>query len=184
MGKLLASLEAEGLDDDTIVIFVGDNGTGGDGKGTATELGARPVHRPRPGRKAESCPRALGDVTDILPTLAEFAGAELPGGHVIDGQSLGPVLRGETEGHRDWIYAHYEVGRVLRDAHWLLEVAAGGAQERFFHCGESRDGTGYMDVTASIDPEVQTARRRFAAILASMPEPKPRTRAENNPQIR
>ena len=41
MGKLFAALKAEGLDDNTLVIFIGDNGTGGDGKGTVTELGAR-----------------------------------------------------------------------------------------------------------------------------------------------
>ena len=40
MGKLLAGLKAEGLDDNTLVIFLGDNGTGGDGKGTVSELGA------------------------------------------------------------------------------------------------------------------------------------------------
>ena len=173
MGKLLASLKADGLDENTVVIFVGDNGTGGDGKGTATELGARvPFIVRGPGVKRGVVSRALGDVTDILPTLAEFAGAELPEGHTFDGKSLGPVLRGETERHRDWIYAHYDDGRVLRDPRWLLEIAAGGGKERFFDCGDSRDGTGYQDVTDSTDPEVIAARQRFAAILATMPEPK------------
>ena len=41
-------------------------------------------------------------------------------------------------------------------------------------CGESRDGSGYKNVTASTDPEVKAARDHFAAILATMPEPKPR----------
>ena len=41
MGKLFAALKAEGLDENTLVIFIGDNGTGGEGKGTVTELGAR-----------------------------------------------------------------------------------------------------------------------------------------------
>ena len=173
VGKLLASLRAEGLDEDTVVVFVGDNGTGGDGKGTATELGARvPFIVRGPGVRRGVVSRALGDVTDLLPTLAEFAGVGLPEGHTFDGKSLGPVLRGETGRHRDWIYAHHEDGRVLRDPHWLLEIAAGGGKERFFHCGESRDGTGYQDVTASTDPGVMAARRRFAEILATMPEPK------------
>lgn len=62
---------------------------------------------------------------------------------------------------------------MLRDSRWLLELAKGGKGEKFFDCGESRDGTGYKNVTNSSDPEVKAARERFAAILATMPEPKP-----------
>jgi len=175
MGKLLAGLKAEGLDDHTLVIFLGDNGTGGDGKGTVTELGARvPCIVRGPGVKAGVVSRAVADLTDILPTLAEFSGADLPKDRPFDGSSLGPVLRGEKEKHRDWAYSHLDDGRVLRDSRWLLEIAKGGKGETFFDCGESRDGTGYTDVTNSTDPAVRAARARFAEILAKLPEPKPR----------
>lgn len=175
MGKLFAALQAEGLDDNTLVIFLGDNGTGGDGKGTVTELGARvPCIIRGPGVQRGVVSRAVADLTDILPTLADFSGAELPKDRVFDGHSLGPVLRGEKETHRDWIYSHLDDGRVLRDARWLLEIAKQGRGEKFFDCGDSRDGTGYKDVTNSTDPEVQAARDRFAKILATMPEPTPR----------
>ena len=174
MGKLLAALISEGLDDNTLIIFVGDNGTGGDGKGTVTELGARtPCIIRGPGVKRGLVSRAVTDLTDIMPTLADFSGATLPRDIPFDGHSLGPVLRGEKETHRDWIYSHLDDGRVLRDSRWLLEIAKAGKGEKFFDCGESRDGTGYKDVTTSADPEVKAARERFAAILASMPEPKP-----------
>jgi arylsulfatase A len=125
--------------------------------------------------------RALGDITDIMPTLADFSGAELPKDTPSDGHSLGPVLRGEKERHREWIYSHLDDGRVLRDERWLLEIPKGGGRERFFDCGESRDGGGYKDVTGSTDPEVKAARERFAAILASMPEPKRREGAAQPP---
>ncbi|MBM3887824.1 MAG: hypothetical protein FJ388_01725 [Verrucomicrobia bacterium] len=175
MGRLFVALKAEGLDGNTLVIFIGDNGTGGSGKGTVTELGVRvPCIIRGPGVKRGVVSRALADLTDILPTLAEFSGAELPKDRPFDGHSLGPVLRGEKEKHRDWIYSHLDDGRVLRDSHWLLEIAKGGKGEKFLDCGESRDGAGYRDVTASADPEVKAARARFAAILATMPEPKPR----------
>jgi arylsulfatase A len=182
MGKLFASLKAEGLDDNTLVIFIGDNGTGGSGKGTTTELGVRvPCIIRGPGVKRGVVSRAVADLTDIMPTLAEFSGAELPKDRPFDGHSLGPVLRGEKEKHRDWIYSHLDDGRVLRDSRWLLEIAKGGKGEKFFDCGESRDGTGYKDVTRSTDPEVKTARARFAEILAKMPEPKPREGVEPKP---
>lgn len=174
MGKLFAALKSEGLDENTLVIFVGDNGTGGDGKGTVTELGARtPCIIRGPGVQRGVVTRALADLTDIMPTLADFAGATLPKDVPFDGHSLAPVLRGEKETHRDWIYSHLDDGRVLRDKRWLLELGKGGKGEKFFDCGESRDGSHYKDVTNSSDPEVKAARERFASILATMPEPKP-----------
>jgi membrane-anchored protein YejM (alkaline phosphatase superfamily) len=175
VGKLFAALKAGGLDENTVVIFIGDNGTGGEGKGQVTELGARvPCIIRGPGVKRGVVSRAVADVTDIMPTLADLSGAELPKDTPFDGYSLGPVLRGEKEKHREWIYSHLDDGRILRDQRWLLEISKGGKRERFFDCGESRDGAGYKDVTGSTDPEVKAARDRFAAILASMPEPKPR----------
>jgi arylsulfatase A len=174
MGRLLAGLQAEGLDENTLVIFVGDNGTGGDGKGTTTELGARvPCIVRGPGVQRGLVSRAVGDLTDIMATLAEFSGATLPADRPYDGHSLGPVLRGEAAKHRDWAYSHLDDGRVLRDERWLLEIARGGQGEKFFDCGESRNGEGYKNVTDSSDPEVQAARTRFDAILASLPEPLP-----------
>jgi arylsulfatase A len=179
VGKLFAALKAEGLDENTLVIFLGDNGTGRDGKGQVSELGARvPCIVRGPGVKRGVVSRAVADLTDIMPTLADFSGAALPKDVTFDGQSLAPVLRDEREKHRDWIYSHLDDGRVLRDSRWLLEIPKGGQGERFFDCGESRDGTGYKDVTGSTDPGVKAARARFARILASMPVPRPRASAE------
>lgn len=172
MGKLFDGLKSEGLDENTYVIFIGDNGTGSDGKGTLTELGARvPCIIRGPGVQRGVVSRAVADLTDIMPTLADISGAELPKDVPFDGHSLMPVLRGEKEKHRDWIYSHLDDGRVLRDSRWLLEIDKAGKGERFFDCGESRDGSGYKDVTTSADPEVVAARKHFAEILATMPEP-------------
>jgi arylsulfatase A len=173
MGRLLAALKAEGLDDNTLVIFMGDNGTGGEGKGTVTELGVRvPCIIRGPGVQHGVVSRAPADLTDIMPTLAEFSGAALPKDRPFDGKSLGAVLRGEAVKHRDWIYSHLDDGRILRDSRWLLQIPREGAPWQFFDCGQSRDGTDYRDVSS--DPEVKSARERFASILATLPEPKPR----------
>jgi arylsulfatase A-like enzyme len=183
MGRLFAALKEEGLDDNTLVLFIGDNGTGGDGKGTVTELGARvPGIIRGPGVQRGLVSRAVADLTDIMPTLADFSGAELPQDIPFDGKSLGPVLRGQAERHRDWIYSHLDDGRVLRDERWLLQIAKETHQQKFFDCGASRDGTGYRDVTDSTDPEVVAARERFNAILAKIPEPQPRSGADKPPK--
>lgn len=174
MGQLLAGLQSEGLDSNTLVIFVGDNGTGSDGKGTLTELGARvPCIIRGPGVQRGVVSRAVADLTDIMPTLADVCGTELPKDIPFDGHSLVPVLRGEKEKHRDWIYSHLDDGRVLRDSRWLLEIAKAGKGEHFFDCGESRDGSHYTDVTNSTDPEVIAARKRFGDVLTRIPEPRP-----------
>ncbi|MCA9059976.1 MAG: sulfatase-like hydrolase/transferase, partial [Planctomycetaceae bacterium] len=179
MGQLRAGLQAEGLDQNTLVIFVGDNGTGGDGKGTVTELGARvPCLICGPGVKAGLVTRAVADLTDFMPTLAEYAGATLPTDRPFDGHSLTGVLRGEQQQHREWIYSHLDDGRILRDSRWLLEIGKGGKSETFFDCGESRDGSGYVDVTGSDQPEVKAARARFAEILAGLPIPVPHPEVE------
>ncbi len=181
MGQLLDGLKSEGLDQNTLVIFIGDNGTGGDGKGTLTELGARvPFIVRGPGVQKGIVSKAVGDLTDIMPTLADFSGAKLPEGVPFDGHSLGPVLRGEEPSHRDWIYSHLDDGRILRDARWLLEIDKAGKGERFFDCGDCRDGSTYRDVTQSTDPDVKTARDRFQTILSSMPEPKPRAEKQKS----
>ncbi len=179
MGKLLDGLKAEGLDENTYVIFIGDNGTGSDGKGTLTELGARvPCIIRGPSVMRGLLSPAVADLTDIMPTLAEISGAELPKDIPFDGHSLVPVLRGEKKSHRDWIYSHLDDGRVLRDSRWLLEIDKAGKGERFFDCGDSRDGSGYKDVTNSTDSEVIAARNHFAEILATMPEPKPNSESK------
>ncbi len=174
MGQLMAALKSEGLDQNTFVIFIGDNGTGSDGKGTTTELGARvPCIVRGPGVVPGKVSRAVADLTDIMPTLAQISGAQLPTDRPFDGHSLLPVLRGEASSHRDWIYSHLDDGRVLRDSRWLLEIGRQDKSEKFFDCGECRDGSQYKDVTNSTEPEVKAARDKFAKILSTIPEPKP-----------
>lgn len=182
MGRLLDALEESQLDRNTFVIFIGDNGTAGAGKGTLTEAGVRvPCIVRGPGVKSGVVSGALADLTDILPTLADAAGVTLPEAVPFDGRSLLPLLRGDTPSHRDWIYSYLDDGRILRDSRWLLEIDRGGRGERFFDCGTSRDGSGYREVDPAHDPEAAAARNRFAAILAGMPGPTPRRAASRRP---
>ncbi|MBI5691507.1 MAG: sulfatase [Verrucomicrobia bacterium] len=62
--------------------------------------------RTRPGTRTS----AMVSWIDILPTLVEVAGGPAPAG--IDGRSFAPVLRGETQTHRDRIFTtHSADGR-------------------------------------------------------------------------
>jgi arylsulfatase A-like enzyme len=185
LGQLRTGLAAEGLADNTYLFLIGDNGTAGDGKGTVTELGARvPGIFVGPGIRRGLVTKALADLTDIMATLAAISGATLPADRPFDGYDLMPVLRGEKEKHRDWIYSHLDDGRLLRDERWLLQIGMHGQGQVFYDCGTSRDGSNYRDVTASADPVVLQARARFDSILAKLPMPTPNGVDKNTPKIK
>ena len=170
VGRLVARLDQLGIRNDTIVMFTCDNGTAGYGKGRTTmEHGPRvPMIVNCPGRvKAIGPCDELTDFSDVLPTLAELAGARLPADWVIDGKSFAPVLRGEP-GHRQWVFSCYATARFLRDKRWLRD-----GDGKFWDCGDRRDEKGYKDVTTSADPEAVAARDRFAKILEGLPAPDP-----------
>lgn len=173
VGRIVAALEKLKIRDNTIILFTGDNGTGGQGKGQPTELGARvPMIANGPGRvKAQGAVDALVDLSDILPTLADFAAAKVPDDRPIDGRSFAPILRGEKGRPREWIFSYLGPWRVLRTERWLLERNSAARFGRLYDCGKSRDGKGYQDVTDAGTPEVAAIKAKFKAILKELPAP-------------
>ena len=104
--QILAALDRLGLKENTLVIFTSDNGSNGrnggsnkplaGSKGGTMEGGMRvpflarwPAAIPAGARCTE-----LGTMMDLLPTLAGFAGAELPT-REIDGHDIAALLRDE-----------------------------------------------------------------------------------------
>lgn len=122
VGSVLDSVQSLGLADDTLVLFIGDNGTdrdivsrfrGGDirgAKGKTLDTGTRvPYIAWGPGIvTGNRVSGSLVSLNDVLPTLLELAGAAVPDGHPLDGASLLPVLRGEGELARDSLFIHFE----------------------------------------------------------------------------
>ncbi|HUT33719.1 MAG TPA: sulfatase [Planctomycetota bacterium] len=122
IGRVLKCLADTGLDKDTLVVFVSDNG--GDlpagarngavraGKGTMYEGGLRvPMAARWPGRiKPGSRSERVVLTMDILPTLVEAAGGRVE--HEIDGASFLPTLLGESqpEAKRDLFFGRREGG--------------------------------------------------------------------------
>lgn len=167
VGKVLRSLDEIGLRDNTIVIFAGDNGTDGDGKASVTEKGVRvPLIVRGPGLQKGVVSRDLIDFTDIFPTLSDLTGARPPKDHTGDGHSFADPLKGKKGKPREWVFSYLAYQRMLRDRRWLLE-----GDGKLYDCGESRNGKGYRDVTASTDPAVAEAKARFAKILEGLPAP-------------
>jgi arylsulfatase A len=121
IGKLVARLDQLGIRDNTLLVFLGDNGTGRGtpsmmgsrevigGKGTTTSFGMHvPLIANWPGKIAGGRVTAnLVDSTDILPTICEAAGVKTPADLKIDGRSFFPQLRGGLGGPREWVYSWY-----------------------------------------------------------------------------
>ena len=106
LARLDEWLGENGLRDDTVLVFMNDNGTakgetifnaGMRGKkGSPYEGGHRAICFLRWPAGDLGAPRPVGyasHVTDILPTLADLAGLALPETAELDGASLAPVLR-------------------------------------------------------------------------------------------
>ena len=123
MGMLFEALERTGQLDDTLILFLGDNGYffGEHGLGPerrfAYEEGIRAPFLARyPKRiKAASRLRNLVICQDIAPTLIQLAGGK-PGSQV-QGRSLVPLLAGKREGWRKSILVEYWAENAMP---WLI----------------------------------------------------------------
>ncbi len=124
VGKLMAKLKELGIDDNTLVVFMNDNGgTAGCGvfnagmrgtKTTASNGGTRAISLWRwPGTiKPAACDKLTAHL-DILPTFAELAGAKVPEdvARKLDGFSLVPLLKNPAAGWHDDRILFTHVGR-------------------------------------------------------------------------
>ena len=152
VGRLMQALEEWQLLDDTIVIFMSDNGMAADGSGqgndpVGTDAEGNPMMRYNAGmRGLKGSPdeggvrvplfvrwdghlqpgRDIDQVTahiDILPTLVELAGGELPADQV-EGRSLVPLLENATAEWQDrYLYTHvgrWKTGANPNDFQWNL----------------------------------------------------------------
>jgi len=105
-GALMAMLKARGLMDNTIVVFMGDNGESMyRGKGTLYERGNHvPLIVRWPGvAKPGSRTAALASGIDLAETFLEAAGLQ-PDPHMT-GKSLVPLLKGQTGGGHDYVFS-------------------------------------------------------------------------------
>ncbi|MFO7775194.1 MAG: sulfatase-like hydrolase/transferase [Candidatus Hydrogenedentota bacterium] len=107
MGRVLDTLEEQGLADNTVVIFTGDNGyylgeRGFAGKWSHYEESLRVplvIYDPRMPEEARgTVPEGMALNTDLAPTMLELAGIEKPG--IYQGRSLLPWMAGEEP--EDW----------------------------------------------------------------------------------
>lgn len=133
VGELMDHLYESGLASNTVVIFTGDNGTDAritsfangrlvpGGKNAMLETGVNvPFIIRWPFNIApNTVTEELMDFTDILPTLAEIAGYQIPSTTQLQGVSFNDILTGGVS-KREWIYSQYNSKWAIRDKRWKL----------------------------------------------------------------
>lgn len=140
-GEVMKELHGRGLDDNTLVVFMGDNGCSQfRGKGTLYEFGINiPLLVRWPGKvKAGSTTDALISGEDLAPTFLEAAGLSVPS--EMTGKSFLKLLKGEPFEGRSVVFAErgahgsslpgnsagFDLGRVaVTKTHKLIYNALG-----------------------------------------------------------
>ncbi|MGD9419106.1 MAG: sulfatase family protein [Verrucomicrobiota bacterium JB025] len=112
VGKARTLLETHKLADHTALIVLDENGAGmPGGKWTNYDWGTRSACLVKwPGQEAHAfVTDAVAQYCDILPTLIDAAGGEVPAD--LDGRSLLPVITGKTTTHRKQAFFTYNSGK-------------------------------------------------------------------------
>jgi len=130
VGKIITKLDEQGLRENTLILFTGDNGTDQpvvsilDGKeypggksfttdnGTHVPLIVNWMSTINEGSVCDD----LVDFSDILPTICRAAGIEVPKSIPLDGRDFIDQLYGKKGHPRDWIYGWYNPrGKDLKE---------------------------------------------------------------------
>ena len=183
VGEVMAALRAEGLAENTLVLFTSDNGSpfpmfgrsqkGGsnlplrDIKGTVYEGGLRvPTIAWWPGRIAAGSSSAeLLSEMDLLPTCVALAGGRVPGDRTIDGRDIWPVLSGAPGARSPHeVFYYYKDNHVcaVRAGAWKLHVKdSNGAVKPQIELYDLDEDIGEKNNLAASRPDIVARLQKF-----------------------
>ncbi len=153
IGRVVTRLEQLGIRENTLILFVGDNGTRA---GTQSKMGDRIV------TGAKGTPVTYGmhvpliaswpgsvipggvisdlvDTTDFLPTMLEAAGVKHPPNLTLDGRSFLPQLRGRKGQPREWVYSWYSRRQPPGNVSMDVRECAFNERYKLYRSGEFLD---------------------------------------------
>lgn len=136
LGRVLATLDREGMTRDTIIVFAGDNGLavgqhGLLGKQNLYDHSIRvPLILAGPGIPPGQRTDTMVYLFDIFPTLCELLKLPIP--NTVDGKSFVPVLKDPKRKMRDgMVYAYRHYQRAIRTTRWkFIRYNAKGVQNQ------------------------------------------------------
>ncbi|MEM1164990.1 MAG: sulfatase [Planctomycetota bacterium] len=192
VGKILQTLDATGLDDNTIVVFTSDHGfmLGEhslwakyytlDAAAQVPLIIATPEHAPptsqSPGMTIGRA-EGLAALVDLYPTLIDLAGIPEPTTHTLAGVSLVPMLNDPSVSVRDAVYTRWQKSDSVRtETHRLIRYVSNDDREvgtLLFDLGaDPAENTGlepasraeiYRDLGAHLETTIRAAREHPVA---------------------
>lgn len=172
VGRFLEALDELDLADDTIVIYLSDNGPNSwrwngnmkGRKGSTDEGGVRTPFFMRwpgqipPGTKLETIAGAI----DLFPTLAELAGIEVQAEKPLDGISMAPWILGKAKEPPDrLIFSHWNDRVSVRTRQFRLDQE-GKLYDLKEDIGQKQDvAEDHPEITAKLKEEVQRWRQEL-----------------------
>jgi arylsulfatase A-like enzyme len=197
MGRFLSEISALGLDENTLVLFTGDNGpnpalngerTGGL-RGAKASLYEGGIREPLFARWKGVIPSGRRDDTtvltgvDFLPTLAQIAQVPLPAGAALDGEDLShAILRKPQVRHKAvfWEYcrnvaypaeptSNKSPNLAIRDGRWKFLVHADGNHSELYNLDADPNET--TDLAEQEQAMAQRLKQRLLAWRRSLPGP-------------
>lgn len=178
VGKLIKALDSLKMKENTLIVFMGDNGTAAEGAAKTTINGKKLSGKKgdmlecgslvpwivnwkgvvKPGKILND----LVDATDLMPTFAALAGAKLPENVILDGKSFAPQLKGEKGTPREWIFMELGNQWYVREEKWKLNRA-----NELFDMGNAP----FEEILIPADSKDElaiSARQRLSAVLKSI----------------
>jgi uncharacterized sulfatase len=130
VGEILKALEEEGILDNTIVIFMSDNGAtyGGNNmplKARKHYIWEGGTRVPFMIRYPDILPQGTRiDIpcwsSDVFPTILSMAGIALPDSLILDGENIVEVLKGNKVEHKPIFTMRQQTIRTIRKGDWKL----------------------------------------------------------------
>jgi len=137
-GRILGEVDRLGIADNTIVIFMGDNGTdskmprttvAGEVKGGKTDLNDAGTHIPLIVRQMDKIEAGavaddLVDMADLFPTICELAGIKVYEDDRFDGVSFARRLHDGQRSPRQWVTSGIHGVVSLFDGQWRVTAGS------------------------------------------------------------
>lgn len=181
VGRILATLENNGLEQNTVVFFLSDQGSqfsnapfrGGKNESPLYEGGCRvPMLVRWPGVVKPSKCEVPVVSTDIFPSIVEIAKTAEDRDRPVDGASLVPLLKGGNALDREYLYLERRYSdqyAAVVSSDWKLIVSHAGNHELYHLADDPYEGNDFSERMPAKVAEMLRSYERWRAALSEAP---------------
>jgi arylsulfatase len=163
VGRITDALEARGMLEDTLVVYLADHGEMLGDKGRVSksvyyEPAVRVpliVRYPRAGGAGQVCDRPTS-IVDVFPTLVDAAGGDAE--HAGFGRFLLPLLEDPAADHHDAVFGEYRTRTMIRDRRYKMVVDDTGTVLKLYDLRE--DPGEELNLVGKLGAETEIRRLR------------------------